>query len=224
MKNRLLVMAALFMAVSGSVKAQIQKGNVMVGGDIANLSLDLGQPRQFAIDINPKAAWFIRDNVALGAYGIFDLATIRKVSTSVTYGVGALGRYYFSDKNLDVVKHLRLFAEANIGIQGVNVNNHNNTVPNSTTNGLGFGFGPGAAYFITPEIGFETLLKYNGNVGFGSNPYASNLSINVGLQIYLPSKKLKQVSREARHDLREAGQDVKQAGKDAKKDAKDATR
>ncbi len=224
MKIRFLVFAALLTAASGSVKAQIQKGNVMVGGDIANLSLDLGQPRQFSFDLNPKAAWFIRDNVALGAYGVFDLSTIRKVSTSVTYGVGALGRYYFSDRNLDVVKHLRLFAEGNIGIQGVNVNNHNNTVPNSTTNGLGFGFGPGLAYFITPTIGLEGLLKYNGTAGFGSNPYASNLSINFGLQIYLPSKKLRQIGREAKHDMKEAGQDINQAAKDAKKDAKDATK
>ena len=115
MKIRLLVFAALLTAASGTVNAQIQKGNVMVGGDIADFKLDLGTPSQFNVNLNPKAAWFVRDNVAIGAYGVFGLATIKNVSTAVTYGVGALGRYYINDKNLDIVKHLKFFGEANIG-------------------------------------------------------------------------------------------------------------
>ncbi len=202
MKLRLLVFAALLMAASGTVNAQIQKGNVLVGGDIADFKLDLGTPSQFNVNLSPKAAWFIRDNVAVGAYGVFGLSTIKNVSTAVTYGVGAFGRYYINDKNLDIVKHMKFFGEANLGIQGVNVDNHNDNIPNSTTNGLGFGFGPGVAYFVTPEIGLEGLLKYNGNVGFGSNPYASNLSLNVGLQIYLPSKKLKDRGRELDREIK----------------------
>jgi len=34
----------------------------------------------------------------------------------------------------------------------------------------------------------ETLLKYNGIVGFGSSPYANNVSLNFGFQVYLPGR------------------------------------
>ncbi|MEP6595022.1 MAG: hypothetical protein ABJA71_03705, partial [Ginsengibacter sp.] len=56
---------------------------------------------------------------------------------------------------------------------------------------LGLGFGPGYAYFITPNIGLETLLKYNGIIGFGNATTQSNLNLNVGFQIYLPTRNLK---------------------------------
>ncbi|RYY23010.1 MAG: hypothetical protein EOP41_06730, partial [Sphingobacteriaceae bacterium] len=65
--------------------------------------------------------------------------------------------------------------------------------------GLGFGVGPGFAYFITPSIGLETLVKYNGIVGFGSSPYANNISLNFGFQVYLPGQA---TARKVRKDIR----------------------
>ena len=35
------------------------------------------------------------------------------------------------------------------------------------TNGFHFGVGPGIAYFVTPSVGLETLVKFNGTTGFG---------------------------------------------------------
>ncbi|HVW61738.1 MAG TPA: hypothetical protein VHC48_16915, partial [Puia sp.] len=46
--------------------AQIQKGNVMVGGDITHLDLSLNEGHNFSVVIDPKAAWFIKDNIAIG--------------------------------------------------------------------------------------------------------------------------------------------------------------
>jgi hypothetical protein len=189
MKIRFLVFAALLVAASGSVKAQIQKGNVIVGGDIAGFDLGLSKGSTFDFNLNPKAAWFIRDNVAVGAYGDFGLITAKHAGTTVTYGIGALGRYYISDPKLDVVKHLRFFAEGNIGIEGKNVDNSGLA---STTNGLGLGIGPGAAYFITPSVSLEGLLKYQGIIGFGNKTTTSDLVFSLGLGVYLPTKKLKQ--------------------------------
>jgi len=58
---------------------------------------------------------------------------------------------------------------------------------------LGLGFGPGYAYFITENIGLETLLKYNLIVGFGSSATNSNLNLSLGFQIYLGSGRAKEV-------------------------------
>jgi len=185
MKKTLTLFLAASVLLACSADAQIQKGNILAGGDIANFNLGLRKNSAFTVDLNPKLSFFIQDNVALG--GMVNLGVVTGAGTTIfNYGVGALGRYYFPDKeNLTPLRHSRFFAEGNIGLQGQNVKN------GSSTNGLGLGFGPGYAYFITPSIGLEALLKYNGIVGFGNDPTQSNLNLNIGFQIYLPSRGLK---------------------------------
>ncbi|MBE9584244.1 hypothetical protein IM792_07285 [Mucilaginibacter sp. JRF] len=182
MKKFTLITAFALTALSFSANAQIQKGNVFVGGNFANLNLGLDDSKIFSIDVTPKAAWFIQDNIAVGGYLNFGLQTAKESSTTTTYGIGALGRYY-TGKDVEVLRHGRIFAEGTVGIGGINV-----TDGGGHTNGLNFGFGPGFAYFITPNIGLETLLKYNGTTGFGNAGYQSNLNLSFGLQIYLPGK------------------------------------
>lgn len=154
----------------------------MVGGNFADLNLGLNGAKVFSLDITPKAAWFIQDNVALGGYVNLGIKTAKGSSTTTNYGVGALGRYY-TGSDVQVLRHGRLFAEANVGIGGTNVSDGG-----GHTNGLDLGVGPGFAYFITPNIGLETLLKYKGVFGFGDSFNQSNLDLSFGLQIYLPGR------------------------------------
>ena len=177
-----VVGAFIFLIVGMSANAQIQKGNVLVGGDIAHFDLSLNTGSNFSFSIDPKAAWFINDNIALGGYFNFGLTTAKGGGTSVVYGIGALGRYYINDPNLNPLNHARFFLEGIVGING------NNPAIGNTTNGLGLGVGPGLAYFITPNIGLEGLLKYEGIVGFGSSVTSSDLVFGFGFQIYLPKK------------------------------------
>ncbi len=173
-----LVSVALLFFVFTS-QAQLQRGNLLVGGDIANFSLDLNKGGSFSMRLDPKLAFFIKNNLAVGPYLNIGLATAKSAGTSVSYGVGAFGRYYLNDSSMNLLKHGRFFLEANVGIEG------DNPSVGENTNGLGLGFGPGYAYFITPNIGLETLLKYQGIVGFGSKPTSSNLNLSIGFQIYL---------------------------------------
>ena len=91
-------------------------------------------------------------------------------------------RYYLYKDDLNLLKHGRWFGEANAGIE------RNQSKGGGSTNGLGIGFGPGYAYFITPNIGFDTLLKWNPLIGFGDDGFQSNLTLNFGFQVYLPGK------------------------------------
>ncbi|WP_029286604.1 hypothetical protein [Pedobacter sp. R20-19] len=175
-----LFSVALFMGVA---QAQIQKGNVMVGGNLANINLGLDNPKVFSVDITPKAAWFIQDNVALGGYVNFGLSTTKNAPTTTNYGVGALGRYY-AGKDVEVLNHGRFFAEATVGVGGTSVSRGG-----ANTNGLNLSVGPGFAYFITPNIGLETLLKYNGLVGFGNTTAQNSLNLSFGFQVYLPGQR-----------------------------------
>jgi hypothetical protein len=167
-----------------SSEAQIQKGNFLIGTDLAGLSF--GSGGYFNVNIDPKLAFFIKNNLAVGPYINFGLTTAKNSSTYTTYGVGGLARYYVNDPKSDVVKHGRLFFEGNAGIEGTNTHS-------ASTNGLGLGIGPGYAYFITPNIGLETLLKYNGIVGFGNETTSSTVDLNIGFQIYLGGKRAREI-------------------------------
>ena len=183
-----IAVIALSFVLSNQV-AQIQKGNVLVGGDIAGLHF--GGGGYFNVSIDPKVGFFIRDNVAVGAYVNFGLTTAKGSEHTYNYGVGALARYYINDPKTNVLKHGRLFFEGNVGIEGTNTKD-------SSTNGLGLGIGPGYAYFITPNIGLETLLKYNGIVGFGNQATSSTVNLNIGFQIYLGRKKVRSIVNEVK--------------------------
>jgi len=184
-----LFMLALAMTVGAlGVEAQIQRGNVLVGADIANFDIGLNTGSIFHVRIDPKAAWFVRDNTALGAYVSLDYQTAKGQGSNFIYGVGALARQYAGSNAVPAVRHTRFFVEANVGIEG---ENYSASSINTTTNGLGLGIGPGVAYFITPNIGLEGLLKYNGILGFGTRATSSNLNLNVGFQIYLPGRAIR---------------------------------
>lgn len=177
--------------ISIGANAQIQKGNVMMGANLSNISLGLDKPNQFNFKISPKAAWFVQDGLAIGGEVDLGVATQKGQGTDFDYGVSALGRYYGATGANEVVKNSRFFGEATIGIQGTN------PAGGGSTNGLGFSFGPGWTYFVTSSIGLEALLKYNGVVGFGTSAYAHNLGVGVGFQIYLPGKSTaKKVTRD----------------------------
>ncbi|WAC39414.1 hypothetical protein [Pedobacter sp. SL55] len=176
-----------------AANAQIQKGNIMVGGNLTNINLGLDDPKIFSVDITPKAAWFIQDNIALGGYLNFGLQTAKNSSTTTSYGLGSLGRYY-TGKDVEVLTHGRFFAEATVGIGGVNVSNGG-----GNTNGLNLSVGPGFVYFITPNIGLETLLKYNGLLGFGSATTQNNLNLSFGFQIHLPGQ---QAANKVKNDVK----------------------
>lgn len=180
MKKIIIMIIAFGGILTTTAKAQIQQGNVMVGVNFASMNLQLNNPKFFSLNLSPKAAWFVKNNFALGGYADFGIAT-GQGSTGTNFGIGALGRYY-AGKDMEVLHHGRFFGEAIFGVNDYNVSNGPNT------NGFNFSFGPGFAYFITPNVGLETLLKYYGQDGFNYKAYQSNLGLSFGFQIYLPGK------------------------------------
>ncbi|WGQ10289.1 hypothetical protein QG516_01310 [Pedobacter gandavensis] len=192
--KKLCLTICLSIGLLYGASAQIQKGNVMMGANISDIKFGLDKPNIFSLNINPKAAWFIQDGLALGGDVNFGLATAKGAGTSISYGIGALGRYYGSKGTDEVVKNSKFFGEATVGVNGINP-----AGSGGSTNGLGFSFGPGFTYFVTRSIGLETLLKYNGIVGFGSSAYSHTLSLGIGFQIYLPGRS---TARKVENDMK----------------------
>jgi hypothetical protein len=181
-KFTLLFLFAVF-AAGFSAKAQIEEGNILVGSNFADINLGLNYPHVFTFNVTPKAAWFVEDNIALGGYVNLSIQTANDSRTLTGYGLGALGRYY-TGSDVSILKHGRFFGEATVGFGGQNISDGG-----GSTNGLEISVGPGFAYFVTPNVGLETLLKFNGIAGFGSQSFRSNLDLSFGLQIYLPGRK-----------------------------------
>lgn len=188
----IVVAAGLF----STAKAQIQEGNWMVGSSLISSNFGLNTGGGYNIAIQPKAAYFIKDNVALGGYVDVGFNKVTKgTPTEFTYGVGALGRYFISPGEAGVdnlLNHGRWFFEGNVGVGGRSVENADSTT------GLDFGVGPGYSYFITPNIGVEGLVKYRGRAGFGNEGLNSNITFNVGLSIYLPTAHAKRLANDAK--------------------------
>ncbi|MEO7047155.1 MAG: outer membrane beta-barrel protein [Ferruginibacter sp.] len=175
-------------------KAQTQKDWFLIGSDISDIGLNIQKGNTaFSFAVSPKVAWFIKDNFALGGQVNLGINT-KKGSTDFNYGIGPLARYYFGSKDVSTPKKTRLFGEANVGIFGQNTKVTGSSSYN--TNGLGFGIGPGVAYFINENIALEGLVKYNGTVGFGNSTTVNAVNFNLGLQIYLPKTKLKSMAKE----------------------------
>lgn len=175
----MLAILAMICLIATS-KAQIQQGNALVGADIADLSLGLNEGSAFSFSINPKVGFFVRSGLALGLYLNFSL--INEEGTSVDYGIGALGRYYFHPTRA-MERNNGFFAEGTVGIEGTNPASGENT------NGLGLTIGPGWTYFLTSTVGVEALVKYRGIIGFGQRPTSSALNLEIGFQIYLSKER-----------------------------------
>jgi hypothetical protein len=181
-----LTVAVIMLGVA--LQAQTKKDWYIIGGKISNLGLDFQKGNTgFSFDLSPRVAWFIADNIAVGAEALFGIQT-GKGFTTTNYGVGPIARLYLRDKAIEKIKKSRWFIEGNAGIFGTNTKVSG--APSTNTNGLGIGLGPGLAYFLNENIALEALAKYNLTVGFGNSTTNNALSIALGFQIHLPRSKL----------------------------------
>ncbi len=190
-----MLASAVIVLNVGISHAQIQQGNWMVGGDLMGMQFGLNKGGGYNIQITPKLAYFIRDNVALGGYTNLGVDGVKGGPNTWTYQLGLLGRYYANQGQVDnLLKHGRFFLEGNFGFGGVSI-----TQGGSSSNGVNIQAGPGYAYFITQNVGLEALLKYDGNFGFGNGGTVSRLLFGVGFQLYLPSSRVKQMVNEPKN-------------------------
>lgn len=175
----------LFSLFSFSASAQLQKGNIMIGGELAAANFGLNEGSGYSFQITPQAAFFVQDNFAVGPYINLGFSGVNSVNT-FKYGVGLMSRYYLSpgEQGVDsLLKHGRFFLEGNAGIGGTTVSNGG-----PSANGLDLGVGPGYTYFISDNIGLDASVKLNGNLGFGNRGTTSSVDFRLGLNIFLPMK------------------------------------
>jgi hypothetical protein len=194
--KKIFVAAVMTVILGTAMQAQTQRGWYIIGGDLSNIGLDFQKNNtKFSLDITPRAAWFIRDDFAVGGEALLGLETGDGFTTT-NYGIGPIARYYLSGTALESVRKTRWFLDGNVGIYG-----NNTKVTGSegvSTNGLGIGFGPGIAYFLNPNIALEAVAKYNITVGFGNSTTNNSLNIGLGFQIHLPTSRVRAIQNDVK--------------------------
>ena len=208
-KKNIFFCLAFCLGAIGLTNAQINEGTYMLGSDLGSglvsssnsglfgFNFGLNDGVGYNLGLSPKAGYFIRDNFLIGAIvnlGFTKSPENNGISTKTTvYGVQALTRYYLSLRESEVDNFLSrgtFFLENNFGLSGINVSD------GPTTNGFSFGFGPGYAYFVSPNVALETSLKYNGLAGSGNTSYQHNIGLSLGVQIFLTSAKAENIIKE----------------------------
>jgi hypothetical protein len=188
MKTLIMFFGVCTLFMSAEVYGQPRTGKLMMGAQLANISGTFqNNSNQFHLGISPSAAYFFRDNLAVGAMLDLGMDVIKGGPTTFTYGIGPWARYYFTQvpDEMKFSKYAAFFLDGFAGIQGVT---HNKGGGN--TNGLGIKVGPGISYFITPDISLDGSVYYNLVLGFGNATTANKVGINLGFQIFLPTKRL----------------------------------
>lgn len=139
------------------------EGNIIVEGNIGFGSTNdkNTETKTSGFNFNPKAGYFISDDLAIGLELGFgsNKAEVAgtEVSKSSSVGIGAFARYYF----LDLGARFKTYGEF-----GVGYNTENFKTPGDyKINTLGVGAGLGINYFVTDNIainfGLTNILSYS---------------------------------------------------------------
>ena len=185
MKKVAYLLAVLAFLLFSTGYAQTDKGSWLIGGtgkiNIQDIS---GDNTIFNITLLPNAGYFVINNLAVGARTDLTFSSGDGFSGSGV-GVGPFVRYYFNLNN-PTLKPL-----ATAGVSFFTSAFKPDVGEKTTNNSTDFFVGPGLAFFINEFIAIEGLLLFEQDKnkidlgGIKVEDKQSDLSFNVGLQIYL---------------------------------------
>jgi hypothetical protein len=181
MKHCLLLLSLIATFAAG---AQTQKGNWLIGSELASADAAFYSGNNDVLDniglsIFPRAGYFVRDNFAIGSRLVL-AASFSKPGAFFSLGAQPFVRRYFGEKKL------RFFGEGGIGYNHyISTGSSNGTVHNSHFIAH---LGPGAAYFIAPNVALETSLQLQAGKAAGM-PIVYSPRLLVGFQVYLQKEK-----------------------------------
>ena len=170
-KARLITLFIIFHFTSFG---QTEKNSLMVGG-MARLNI-----KQNYAYISPQLGLFMAKNFALGATVPVSFSSPESLK-SFYYGFGPFFRGYFG------ASKLQPFLEGGVYFASEHtkfINNNREFRSRRTDNKAHLA--TGIAYFLTPNIGVEGILKYQVDREFEYT--GANLTFNLGLQVYLSNQ------------------------------------
>jgi len=182
-----IILVAFSLLIVNISKAQLTKGNWMLGGNIGFSSgtnkSEFNSPNTYYnIQINPNVGYFLNDKFATGLKTSIILIDQRGSKTIYSkynnYNFGPFIRYYF----MPVDKRINILAEGvyQYGVEG----SRGGSTPKST-----FSFTTGAVAFFNSSVGIEFLVSYSSYKFNGFNGSNGIIQLGLGLQVHLEKDK-----------------------------------
>lgn len=157
-----IILSILTLVAFGTANAQeesngfgFSQGNIFIEGNFGFSSSNNKntEDKVNSFNFNPKAGYFISDDLAIGLDLAFRSNKTENAGTDVskssTVGFGAFARYYF----LDLGARFKTYGEFGVGYA-----TSNDKIADVKTNTLGVGAGLGINYFVTENIAINFAL------------------------------------------------------------------
>ena len=169
------------MLLSNTIKAQLTKGNWMLGGNISFNSTNYNSTNytpptytSVILDFNPNVAYFVANNFNVGIKSSFNKILRISGSSYTSFRLGPSCRYYF----LDNEKRINFLVEAGYRF-GLEKGSSGKSSTNTYAGGLG------CVTFFNSSVGLEFMVNY---ISDKFNDYAgrnNTIQISLGLQVHL---------------------------------------
>ena len=165
MRKLILACIALFTVVLA--EAQIEKGDIQLGGSVQYVSTENGGIDQSTLIISPQAGLFVSPTTSIGLILAFNSQTFPGLNqnngqlvdlTSNLFQFGAYARFH-----KPVADNFYLFLQPSVRFGSGSTEQINN--PDVDVNTFGINASPGMTYFLSPKFALEMTV---GNIGYGS--------------------------------------------------------
>lgn len=168
----------LLMVISFNASAQTDKGDWMVGGQLA-FNTTSGNN---SFTLAPSAGYFFAKNFAAGSELILSFSKFGDEKRSV-FGIGPFARYYFELKE----PQFKPLVHASFTIASETSKQPSSKTTNTARS---FFIGAGGAYFINDNVAIEGVLGYN-NTKVESSGAEGGFLFRIGFQIHLLGHEVK---------------------------------
>lgn len=157
------------------------QGDMFISGSFGFGANSTGDAKDSSFEIAPRFAYFVSDNIAVGAKVGFmtekgEDAAGNDTVDAQTFKVGAFGRYYFTPAS-----KFSLFGEL-----GVDYSNRDNKLADWKTSMVDVAVGPGISYFVSDSFAIEAgwgMLGFQTNDNGGDGADATNsFGLNVNME------------------------------------------
>lgn len=170
MKKFILLSCCLIAAFSAS--AQLQKGVVLLGGNVGFNNVSEDGVSATVINLSPQALFFTSNRFAAG--GILTVAVqTGDVLDATTIGIAPAVRYYFNEAG-----NSRFFGQFSLGYQNISSGG-------ASSGGASIGIGVGADFFINNRVAIEGMLGYSRFGLFDDFGGYNQIGLNFGVAAFI---------------------------------------
>ncbi|MVM39057.1 outer membrane beta-barrel protein [Spirosoma sp. HMF3257] len=177
---------ALFIAGVSSTMAQTEKGNRLMGVNVANIVIPT-EGHSTIVSLQPTYGWFVSQGLVVGA-GIPFLYLGSDNTKLTQIGLSPFLRYYFGPSQV------KPFLGTSVGVVNTSVSNNGSNSASSTD--VIYSVTGGVAFFLNRHVSFDAALAYTGGdigalnsfVAGTTNALTPNIpkavNISLGFQVY----------------------------------------